>query len=75
MLSTSATLLQRLQDQGDEGAWTRFVDLYGPLVRAWLRRHLPQEADVDDLAQQVFTVVVEKFPAFEHAGRPGAFRA
>jgi RNA polymerase sigma-70 factor (ECF subfamily) len=72
---TSATLLQRLRDRRDSDAWERLVGLYSPLIRSWLRRHLPQSADVDDLAQQVLTVVVEKLPAFEHSGRPGAFRA
>ncbi len=74
MNPTSATLLGRLRGREDR-AWERFVALYEPLVRRWLGRHLPQESDVDDLAQQVFAVVLEKMPAFEHNGRPGAFRA
>ena|SRR5262245_59753215 len=75
MIQTSATLLQRLCNRGDSAAWERLVHLYTPLIRGWLKRHLPQSADVDDLTQQVFTVVVEKLPAFEHSGRTGAFRA
>jgi RNA polymerase sigma-70 factor (ECF subfamily) len=75
MTPTSATLLQRLRDQRDGDAWERLLHLYTPLIRGWLKRHLPQSADVDDLAQQVFAVVVEKLPAFEHNGRMGAFRA
>jgi RNA polymerase sigma-70 factor (ECF subfamily) len=75
MTPTSATLLQRLRDQRDSDAWKRLVHLYTPLIRGWLNRHLPQSADVDDLAQQVFAVVVEKLPGFEHNGRTGAFRA
>jgi RNA polymerase sigma-70 factor (ECF subfamily) len=75
MNETSATLLQRLLDHGDDTAWTRLTQLYAPLIRANLGRHLPQEADVDDLVQQVFTVVLEKLPEFRHNGRPGAFRA
>jgi RNA polymerase sigma-70 factor (ECF subfamily) len=73
MTATSATLLQRLRDR-DDSAWQRLVSLYTPLVRRWLARSLPQSADVDDLVQQVFAVIVEKFPAFAHCGRPGAFR-
>lgn len=73
MLSTSATLLQRLRDREDR-AWRRLVEMYTPLVRRWLARSLPQPADVDDLTQQVFAVIVEKFADFEHNGRPGAFR-
>ena len=73
MNSTSATLLQRVRDR-DNSAWHRLVEMYAPLIRRWLARSLPQSADVDDLVQQVFAVIVEKFPAFEHCGRPGAFR-
>jgi RNA polymerase sigma-70 factor, ECF subfamily len=75
MTNTSATLLQRLLNQGDDGAWTRLNLLYTPLIRAALSRHLPQPADVDDVAQQVFIVVMQKLPEFRHNGRPGAFRA
>jgi RNA polymerase sigma-70 factor (ECF subfamily) len=53
----------------------RLTQLYTPLIRTWLGRHLPQSADVDDLAQQVFTILVNKLPAFRHSGRTGAFRA
>src|SRR5437764_2799402 len=60
VIHTSATLLQRLRDHRDRAAWERLVHLYTPLIRGWLKRHLPQSADVDDLAQQVFAVVVEK---------------
>jgi RNA polymerase sigma-70 factor (ECF subfamily) len=75
MTATSATLLERLRDRADDSAWRRLVELYTPLVRFWLARHLPQQADMDDLIQQVFTVVVEKFPDFRHNGHTGAFRA
>ena len=74
MISTSATLLQRLRDR-DDSAWRRLVEMYTPLVRRWLARSVPHPTDVDELAQQVFAVIVEKFPDFEHSGRPGAFRA
>jgi RNA polymerase sigma-70 factor (ECF subfamily) len=75
MLSTSASLLERLRDRGDGAAWALLVRLYTPLIRGWLGRHLPQTADKDDLTQQVLAVVVEKVPTFQHSGRPGAFRA
>ena len=75
MIQTSLTLLERLREGGDEAAWERLVRLYTPLIRGWLRRHLPQADDVDEVTQQVFQVVVEKMPAFEHAGRAGSFRA
>jgi RNA polymerase sigma-70 factor (ECF subfamily) len=73
--TTSATLLERLRDLEDRAAWDRLLALYTPLIRGWLALRVPQPADVDDLAQQVFTVLLEKFPTFAHSGRPGAFRA
>ncbi len=75
MLSTSTSLLQSLLDRDNGDAWRRFVALYDPLIRRWSASHLPQSADVDDLVQQVLTVVLEKLPDFEHSGRRGAFRA
>ena len=75
MPETSFTLLERLRLGGDEAAWERLVRLYTPLIRGWLRRQLPQLDDVDELTQQVFKIVFEKMPAFEHAGRAGSFRA
>jgi RNA polymerase sigma-70 factor (ECF subfamily) len=71
---TSYTLLEALR-QGDKAAGERLVRLYTPYIRGWLRRHLPQPDDVDDETHEVFQVVFEKLPAFEHAGRDGSFRA
>lgn len=73
-MDTSASLLQRVREQSDEAGWQRLVDLYTPLIRSWIARHVRQEEDVNDLVQQVFTVVVGKLPAFVHNGRAGAFR-
>src|SRR5262249_47991859 len=75
MIQTSFSLLQRLRQGDDNAAWERLVPPYTPLIRRWRRRHLPQPDDVDELTQQVFQVVVEKLPAFAHAGRAGSFRA
>lgn len=71
---TSATLLERLRDRADAEAWQRLVDLYSPLLTSWLRRHALQDADVDDLVQDVLVTVAREAPQFRHSGRPGAFR-
>ncbi len=73
-MDTSASLLQRVRERGDDADWQRLVWLYTPLIRAWVGRHVRQPDDVNDLVQQVFTVVVAKLSAFVHSGRPGAFR-
>jgi len=74
MSETSLSLLDRLRSGTDETAWKRFVDLYTPLIRGWLRRHRICEPDADDLAQDVMTVVIRDLGSFEHNQRTGAFR-
>jgi RNA polymerase sigma-70 factor (ECF subfamily) len=75
MATTSPSLLDRLQKHDDPQAWERLVTVYEPWLRGWLCRHQLQPADVDDLVQNILTVVHQKLPAFVHNGRPGAFRA
>jgi RNA polymerase sigma-70 factor (ECF subfamily) len=72
-MDTSASLLERVQARSDSG-WERLVELYTPLLRTWVGRHVAQAADVSDVVQQVFTVVVARLPEFVYNGRPGAFR-
>src|SRR5262245_12135499 len=73
--ATSLSLLERLRRQPDAGSWRRLVDLYSPLLHAWLRRHGVQPHDTDDLVQEVLSVLVRELPQFQHNQRPGAFRA
>ncbi len=73
-MDTSASLLQRVRERNDAAGWERLVQLYTPLIRTWVGRHVPQPDDVNDVVQQVFTVVVARLPGFDHNGRPGAFR-
>jgi RNA polymerase sigma-70 factor (ECF subfamily) len=72
---TSASLLERAQTTGDADAWRALVDLYAPLLRAWLTSAGLQPADRDDLSQRVLEVLVRRLPEFRHNGRTGAFRA
>ena len=74
MAATSAPLLERLNDRSDSVAWRRLVDLYSPLINAWLRRHGVSADDAEDLTQGVLEVVVREVSRFRHNGRPGAFR-
>lgn len=71
---TSLSLLKRLKGDRESPDWNRFVNLYDPLLRAWLRRHSLLGDDSDDLVQNIMAVVVRKVAEFEHNGRTGAFR-
>jgi RNA polymerase sigma-70 factor (ECF subfamily) len=74
MIGTSETLLERLRLCADADAWRQLVDLYTPLIRAWLRRDVKLGEEADDLVQEVLYVVVRKLPQFRREPRPGAFR-
>jgi RNA polymerase sigma-70 factor (ECF subfamily) len=71
---TSASLLDQARDC-QPAAWQRLVSLYTPLLHSWLTAAGLQPADRDDLTQRVLEVLVRQLSAFEHNGRPGAFRA
>lgn len=75
MVPTSPSLLDRLSENADSGAWDRLAAVYSPLIRGWLRKHDIRTDDADDLVQEVLVVVIRRFPEFRHNTRPGAFRA
>lgn len=75
MLETSLSLLDRLRESSDDADWTRLVEAYSPLLRAWVLRADVQAADADDLVQEVLLVVHRELPAFQHNQRCGAFRS
>jgi RNA polymerase sigma-70 factor (ECF subfamily) len=72
--ATSLSLLHRLRGRSVQTDWSRFVGLYEPLVRSWLRQKNVGEHDADDLVQNIMAVVLRRIGDFEHNGRPGAFR-
>jgi RNA polymerase sigma-70 factor (ECF subfamily) len=74
MEDTRKSLLLRAQT-GEENAWKDLTDLYRPLILGWLKRQGVAARDVDDLNQEILLSVVRGLPAFEHSGRPGAFRS
>jgi RNA polymerase sigma factor (sigma-70 family) len=55
--NTRASLVARIRDPRDDEAWQEFTEIYGPLIRRLARGKGLQEADADDLAQDVFRVV------------------
>ncbi len=74
MHETSLSLLERLRQSPENEGWNRIVDLYTPLIRAWMRRYDVQDSDANDLVQEVLLTVSKELGTFEHRGQPGAFR-
>jgi RNA polymerase sigma-70 factor (ECF subfamily) len=74
MNETRQSLLLRAQT-GETAAWKDLVDLYRPLILAWLNRQGVPARDLEDLSQEVLLSVVQHLPGFEHSGQRGAFRS
>jgi RNA polymerase sigma-70 factor (ECF subfamily) len=75
MNTTSLSLLDRLKGAGPDAAdWHRLKDVYLPLIGSWLSRIPGLRDEADDLAQEVFVVLVRGLPSFERR-RHGSFRA
>jgi RNA polymerase sigma-70 factor (ECF subfamily) len=54
---TSQSLIARVKDLADEAAWNEFFAIYEPVVLRMAQRRGMQEADANDVAQQVFLSV------------------
>jgi RNA polymerase sigma factor (sigma-70 family) len=71
---TRPSLLVRLRDPRDEQAWAEFTEIYGPLIRRLARRKDLQNADADDLVQEVFRTVSAAIDRLDYDPRRGSFR-
>jgi RNA polymerase sigma-70 factor (ECF subfamily) len=72
-MDTSVSLLERLAGAPTDDDWRRLLDLYQPLLRAWMARAGVPASDVEDLVQDVLLIVFRKVAGFEWRGQ-GAFR-
>lgn len=73
MQSTSESLLARLNSADNNSAWSRFVQLYTPLIYFWGRKVGLQSSDAADLVQDVLTIVFQKLPGWQY-NRSKSFR-
>jgi RNA polymerase sigma factor (sigma-70 family) len=71
---TRASLLLRLNDSQDGDAWREFVNVYGPLVYEYGRKHGLQDADAADLTQEVLRTVAHSLKGFRYDPTRGTFR-
>lgn len=74
-MDTSLTLLARLGGEiPDAPVWDRFVRLYSPRVLEWCRHWGLQNADAEDVCQEVLLRVARQMRTFEYQ-RGKSFRA
>jgi len=71
--STRASLLVRIQNDDDPQAWDEFVELYAPVIYRYGRRRGLQDADAEDVVQEVMANV-RKYGTSYRAAR-GRFRS
>lgn len=74
MDSTPASLLERLRQPDQQSAWSRFVQLYTPMLFSWARRLGLRDEDAADLVQDILTLLVRKLPDFRY-DQSKSFRA
>jgi len=69
MNRTPVSLLERLRQPCADEDWTKFVDLYTPLIYYWARGTGLSAHDAADLVQDVLTILVRKMPDFSYDPR------
>jgi RNA polymerase sigma factor (sigma-70 family) len=63
--TTRLTLLGRLsQDPTNQGAWVEFVERYGRHIYRWCRQWRLQDADADDVAQEILVKLAKQLRDF-----------
>ena len=72
--ATRHSLIVKLRDPADTGAWREFVALYQPLVYRLARRQGLQDADAHDLCQDVFRAVARAIERYDVDPARGRFR-
>ncbi len=72
--STHPSLLSRVRDPADSGAWREFELQYGPLMLGYCRRLGLQLTDAEDVRQVVLSDLSKTLPRFQFQPRRGKFR-
>jgi RNA polymerase sigma-70 factor (ECF subfamily) len=72
--NTRHSLILKLRDPADAGAWCEFVALYEPRVYRLARRKGLQDADARDLCQEVLCTVARAIDRWDPDPNRGTFR-
>jgi RNA polymerase sigma-70 factor (ECF subfamily) len=72
--STHPSLIERLADPRDAEAWSRFDQLYGPLITNFCRSNDLQLSDAEDIRQTVTAALASSMQSFRYDPERGRFR-
>ena len=71
---TRESLILQVKDQANRAAWEQFVELYRPVIFRIARARGVQDADAEDLAQQVLIAVAGSIGRWEKSDKSTRFR-
>ena len=71
---TRESLLIRVRDADDVGAWQQFVSIYRPMIYRIARRRGLQDSDAEDLSQRVLLSVARAIGTWQKDPERGNFR-
>ena len=72
--TTSPSLLSRVRDPANDGAWREFDAKYGELIVRFCRGRHIQLADAEDIRQMVMARLAQALRGFHYERRRGRFR-
>lgn len=73
--TTSPSLLARVRDPADRGAWIEFDARYGELIVRYCRSRGLQYCDAEDVRQNVLLRLAGALPGFAYDPKRGRFRS
>lgn len=71
---TQPSLLWRIRDPQDRRAWEEFVERYAPRIFAWCRTRGLQEADCEEITQEVLVKLMAAMQRFDYDPLRGSYR-
>src|SRR5947209_7715001 len=71
---TGSVLLLLLSNPADPHCWSAFVERYAPKIYGWCRQRGLQDADAQDVTQEVLTQLMQKLRTFAYDPQKGSFR-
>ncbi len=71
---TRESLLLQVRDPRNRDAWEQFVQIYGPVIYRLARQRGMQDADAQDLSQQVLMAVASAVGRWNRNGESARFR-
>jgi RNA polymerase sigma-70 factor (ECF subfamily) len=73
--TTCPSLLLRIRDRSDPGAWRTFEAVYRPMLERFARARGLAREDAEDIAQECLATISERIGEFSYDPQKGRFKA